>query len=94
MDEYQQQLAIEAITVGAAFLPWSFLVSGFVKQSSIAPRYREYASIFIAGAGFHLVAEITGLNALYLKNSAAHTKAYKQLCDCEKKQEVKHGICF
>ena len=92
MDEYQQQLAIEAITVGAAFLPWSYLISGFVAKSSIAPQYKGYASIFIAGAGFHLVAELSGLNAWYLKHSAANMKVYNRLS--KKEKVVESGICF
>ena len=97
--EYTQQLALEAATVGAAFVPWSYIVSGLLSrlQPRLQPRQREMISIFVAGATFHLLAEATGLNEYYLRNSAAQMKAEKAWPDRHKnvpKKEKKCGIHF
>ena len=76
MNEYPKQLAIEAVSVGAAFVPFQYIVSGLVARSAIAPRYQPWVSIFLAGAGFHLVAEATGLNNWYLHHSAASMRDF------------------
>ena len=75
--EYRKQLAIEAATVGAAFVPWSYIVSGLMAKTRLQPRLQGMVSIFIAGATFHLLAEATGLNEYYLRNSAAQMRAEK-----------------
>lgn len=69
--DYRKQLAIEAVTVGATFVPWSYMVSGFVRKVPALARYDPWISVFISGAGYHLIAEATGLNKWYLFNSAA-----------------------
>lgn len=96
MDEYSKQLAIEAATVGAVFVPWSYLVSGLLARARLG-RVQGVASIFIAGATFHLLAEMTGLNEYYLRNSAAQMRAEKAWPDRNKnvpKKKKKCGIHF
>ena len=95
--EYKKQLAIEAATVGAAFVPWSYLVSGLLVKMRLQPRLQGMASIFIAGATFHLLAEATGLNEYYLRNSAAQMRAEKAWPERHKnvpKKQKKCGITF
>lgn len=97
MDKYNKQLALEAATVGAAFVPWSYIVSGLLVKLRLQPRLQGMASIFIAGATFHLLAEATGLNEYYLRNSAAQIKAEKAWPDRNKnvpKKKKKCGIYF
>jgi hypothetical protein len=94
--EYRKQLAIEAATVGAAFVPWSYIVSGLMATTRQQPRLLM-VSIFIAGATFHLLAEATGLNEYYLRNSAAQMRAEKAWPERHKnvpKKEKKCGIYF
>ena len=95
--DYTQQLALEAATVGAAFVPWSYIVSGLLTRLIKQPRQREMVSIFVAGATFHLLAEATGLNEYYLRNSAAQMKAEKAWPDRHNnlpKKQKKCGIHF
>ena len=70
MDDYYGQLAKEALAVGAAFVPLNYIVSGIIGKSRIS-RFQPIVGVFIASAGFHLLAEATGLNAWYLHHSAA-----------------------
>lgn len=94
--EYRKQLALEAATVGAAFVPWSYLISGLLARARLG-KLQNVASIFIAGATFHLLAEATGLNEYYLRNSAAQMKAEKAWPDRNKnvpKKKKKCGISF
>lgn len=69
--DYYEQLALEAISVGGAFVPLSYIVIGIVGKSRIAVRFQPFVSVFIASAGFHLLCEATGLNNWYLHHSAA-----------------------
>jgi len=95
--EYRKQLALEAATVGVAFMPWSYIVSGLLAKTRLQPRLQGMASVFIAGATFHLIAEITGLNEYYLRNSAAQMRAEKAWPDRNNnmpKKQKKCGIHF
>jgi hypothetical protein len=90
MDEYAQQLALEAAAVGAVFVPWSYVVSGLLAKARVrAP----VAGIFIAGATFHLLAELTGVNAYYLRHSAAQMRAERVWPDRHKNTPIKKKKC-
>ena len=90
MDEYSQQLALEAATVGAVFVPWSYIVSGLLANTKVRS---PVASFFVAGATFHLLAEITGLNAYYLRHSAAQMRAEMAWPDRHKNIPIKQKKC-
>ena len=90
MDEYAQQLALEAATVGAAFVPWSYMVSGLLTKARV---HSPIKSMFIAGATFHLIAEITGLNDYYLRHSAAQMRAEKAWPNRHKNTPLKKKKC-
>ena len=92
MDAYSQQLAIEAATVGAAFIPWTYIVSGVLRRQP-----QSIVALFVAGASFHLMAEYTGLNDYYLEHSAAQMLRVKRWPERKKnmpKKQKKCGIHF
>jgi hypothetical protein len=92
MDAYSQQLAIEAATVGAAFIPWTYVVSGVMRTNR-----PHMITLFVAGASFHLMAELTGLNSYYLEHSAAQMLREKRWLVRNKnkpKKKKKCGIQF
>lgn len=96
-DDYNRQLAIEAVSVGAAFLPLQYVVSGIISKTAIASRYQPWVAMFVAGAGFHLVAEFAGLNRWYLHHSAASMvdmEAWAKRVKHTPKVEKKCGIRF
>ena len=86
--EYVEQLATEAAAVGALLVPAVMLVSGIVELLPLPERFKPAASIFLAGAGFHLAAEASGLNDWYLYHSAAQGKAMSEWLDCCKNAPV------
>lgn len=86
--DYSQQLAIEAATVGAALVPWSYVVSGLLARTKL-----KGFSVFIAGATFHLLAEVTGLNNYYLRHSAAQMLAERAWPNRNKKVPRKQKKC-
>lgn len=51
---------LEAILVGL------FLIPVFWIAEKIASPYGKFAVVFVAGALFHLIAEITGINQAYI----------------------------
>jgi hypothetical protein len=51
---------LEAILVGL------FLIPVFWIAEKIATPYGKFAVVFVAGALFHLIAEITGINQAYI----------------------------
>ncbi len=51
---------LEAILVGL------FLIPVFWIAEKIATPYGKFAVVFVAGALFHLIAEITGINQAYV----------------------------
>lgn len=62
---YTQQFASELVVVGLATIPMLALVKRIVPHGS------DTLHAFLAGAGMHLLAEMTGLNTYYIKHSAA-----------------------
>jgi len=60
---YATQLATEAVAVGALLIPVFLLVNSQIKNQS--------AALFVSGAAFHLLCEVTGLNKWYLTNGAS-----------------------
>jgi hypothetical protein len=55
-------ISIEAIVVGA------LLVALYFAAKSMFPKTNEFALVFVVGAAFHLLFEITGLNVWYAKD--------------------------
>jgi hypothetical protein len=53
-------ILIEALIVGLILVP-TFWVA-----EKLLPGYSKWVIVFVAGAGFHLGAEVTGLNAAYI----------------------------
>jgi hypothetical protein len=51
---------LEAIIVGLAFLPIFWAVDKLGQD--------KWVTLFLAGAAFHLVAEVTGVNAAYVRS--------------------------
>jgi hypothetical protein len=65
MDSYQQQLAIEALVVGAT------TVGGFMIVSNTLPTIGLLPQLFVTGVAIHLTFEAAGWNKWYLTNGAA-----------------------
>jgi hypothetical protein len=53
---------IEAIVVGG------LLLALFYTVKNIIPTYSEIVQLFITGAAFHILCEISGINLWYVKN--------------------------
>ena len=93
-DSYVKQLALEAVSVGALFVPWTYIVSGIITQLPLSSNIKMPVSVFIAGAGFHLVAEASGLNDYYLKHSAAHILQVRRwMASCNSKPKNRKKPC-
>ena len=91
---YVEQLAIEAVTVGALFVPWTYIVSGIITQMPLSSTIKMPISLFVAGAGFHLVAEASGLNDYYLTNSASHMLQVRRwMASCNSKPKNRKKPC-
>ena len=60
---YATQLATEAVVVGVALIPLFLLVNSQIRNQS--------AALFVSGAAFHLLCEVSGLNKWYLSNGAS-----------------------
>ena len=65
IQEYQQQLAIEALFVGAT------TVGGFMIVRTTLPTIGLLPQLFITGVAIHLSFEAAGWNKWYLTNGAA-----------------------
>jgi hypothetical protein len=63
--EYQQQMAIEGLSVGVGN------VASFLLIQRLFPKWSPVGQVFAAGVLFHLTAEFSGLNEWYLDNGAA-----------------------
>lgn len=94
--EYSEQLVIEAVSVGALLVPWTYMITGIVERFNVSLKTPTIA--FISGATFHLMCEATGLNSYYLNHSAAQmlqVRAWMESCKSKpKSREKKCGICF
>ena len=55
---------LEAILVGLILLPLYWVAE------TVVGRYGKWVTLFVAGASFHLLFEVTGLNAAYAKQKA------------------------
>lgn len=69
------ELAKEATEVGALLVP----VYAIVREALDGMRFKnetnkEYISVFVSGALFHIIAEATGMNEYYLTHSRANKK--------------------
>lgn len=53
---------IEALFVGLILLPIYWV------SEKVVGSYGKWVTLFVAGAGFHLLFEVTGLNAAYAKS--------------------------
>ena len=56
---------IEALFVGLILLPLYWVAEKLVGS------YGKWVTLFVAGAAFHLLFEVTGLNAYYAKTKKA-----------------------
>lgn len=58
-------ILVEALIVGLALIPiyWA--------AEKVVGSYGKWVTLFVAGAGFHLLFEVTGLNAAYAKGKRA-----------------------
>ena len=56
---------LEALIVGLVLLPlyWA--------AETVVGSYGKWVTLFVAGAAFHLLFEVTGLNAAYVKTKRA-----------------------
>jgi hypothetical protein len=92
---YATQLAFEAVTVGALFVPWTYVVSGLINRFGTLPgSVKMPLGVFVAGAGFHLICEATGLNEYYLTNSAAHMRHMRKWrASCKSKPKNRKKPC-
>lgn len=91
---YAKQLALEAVTVGFLFVPWTYVVSGLINRLGTNSLVKMPLGIFVAGAGFHLVCEATGLNEYYLTNSAAHMRHMRKWrASCKSKPKNREKPC-
>ena len=94
MEKYSEQLALEAVSVGALFIPWTYVVSGVIDRLPLAAFSKTPLSIFIAGAGFHIACEFAGINDYYLKHSAAHMlHMRKWMASCKSKPKSRKKPC-
>lgn len=94
MDNYAEQLALEAVSVGALLIPWTLLMSGIISRFPLSDFSRVPLTAFISGASFHLACEAAGLNAYYLKHSAAHMlQVRKWVASCKSKPPSREKQC-
>ena len=57
----------EAIVVGAFSVPMWMFSKEVVKSLRVSERQQDILTAFLSGAGFHLIAEYTGMNAWYVR---------------------------
>ena len=60
----------EAVVVGAGLIPMFFIAE------ELFPRMPKWGHIMVAGGGFHLLCEFTGINDWYLDNGVASKKRF------------------
>jgi len=75
MELLDWELAKEATEVGVLLLPvYAVVREGLNGLKFKNERNKEYFSVFISGALFHILAEATGVNEWYLSNSRANRR--------------------
>jgi len=57
----------EAIVVGAFSVPMWLFSKEVVKSLRVSEKQQDILAAFLSGAGFHLIAEWTGVNAWYVR---------------------------
>jgi hypothetical protein len=72
--KYVSHLLLESAVVGAALVPAFLLVNGVLASFKMQESTRRYASVFLSGALFHIVAQETGATEWWLVNSALAEK--------------------
>jgi hypothetical protein len=60
----------EAVVVGAGLIPMVLMAE------ELFPRLPKWGQIMVAGGGFHLICEFTGINTWYLDNGVASKKRF------------------
>ena len=60
----------EAVVVGAGLIPMFFIAE------ELFPRMPKWGHIMVAGGGFHLLCEYSGVNAWYLDNGVASKRRF------------------
>ena len=60
----------EAVVVGAGLIPM------FLLAEELFPRMPKWGQIMVAGGGFHLACEFSGINDWYLDNGVASKKRF------------------
>ena len=75
---YERRLAVEAFVVGVGIAVLGSMVARLamlVRGEERQPDLSLEASLFVTGALFHVLCEVTGINGWYLTNSVATLKA-------------------
>jgi hypothetical protein len=89
------ELAKEATEVGVLLVP----VYAIVREALNGLRFKnernkEYISVFIGGALFHILAEATGVNEWYLTNSRANKQSIERRLNGERVPHSSDGrVC-
>lgn len=63
----------EAVVVGAGLIPM------FLMAEELFPRMPKWGHIMVAGGGFHLLCEFSGINAWYLDNGVASKRRFSDV---------------
>jgi hypothetical protein len=89
------ELAKEATEVGALLVPVYAVVREALDGMKFKnERNKDYISVFISGALFHIVAEATGVNEWYLTHSRANTKFLSRKHNAEpRRRRSTAGVC-
>jgi len=84
------QLAHEAVTIGAVLTPVYAVVRELVEELNFEnERSKDYISVFVAGALFHILAEAAGANEWYIK----HSHVVRKWMSNKSKDVDAHPVC-